>query len=80
MKLTDYPLYLDELGSSFDETHQYKLVPLIKELADDPRFSQVLIISHALVNQTAFPSSQTIILDNRNLEYNHPYNEHVEFA
>lgn len=80
MNLTDYPLYLDELGSSFDETHQFKLLPLIKELADDPRFSQILIISHALISQTAFPSSQTIILDSRNINYPHTYNEHVEFA
>lgn len=80
MKLTDYPLYLDEIGASFDETHRHNLIPLIKDLADDARFSQVLIISHALDSQTAFPSSQTIILDDRNLTYPHQYNQHVEFA
>lgn len=80
MGLTDYPLYLDEIGSSFDEAHRYNLIPLIKDLTDDARFSQVLIISHTLDGQTSFPESQTIIPDDRNLKYPHPYNEHVEFA
>lgn len=80
MNLTDYPLYLDELGSSFDAAHQHSLIPLIKDLVDDARFSQVLVISHQLDGQTAFPSSQTIILDDRNLNYPHTYNDHVEFA
>lgn len=80
MNLTDYPLFLDEIGSTFDEAHRYNLIPFLKELVDDVRFSQVLIISHQLDGQTSFPNSQTIILDDRNLNYPHAYNQHVEFA
>jgi len=80
MKLTDYPLFLDEIGSSFDEAHRHNLIPLIKDLVDDEHFSQVLIVSHTLDGQTAFPMSETIIMDDRNLNYPHAYNLHVEFA
>lgn len=79
MDLTDYPLYLDELGATFDPMHQHKLIPFIKDLIDDPRFSQVLIISHALDGQTAYPSAEVVILDDRNIKFPHAYNQHVEF-
>jgi energy-coupling factor transporter ATP-binding protein EcfA2 len=80
MKLHDFPLFLDEIGSSFDEAHRHNLIPLIKDLVDDEHFSQVLIVSHTLDGQTAFPMSETIIMDDRNLNYPHAYNLHVEFA
>lgn len=80
MQLTDYPLHLDEFGASFDEVHRYNMLPVIKDLVDDNHFSQVFIISHQLDGQTAFPNSQTIIMDTRNIKFPHPYNLHVEFA
>lgn len=80
MNLYDYPLYLDELGAAFDEAHKLNLIPLIKDLIDDNHFSQVFIISHEKDGQTSFPNSETTILDDRNISYPHPYNEHVEFS
>lgn len=80
LDLTDYPLFLDEPGRTFDGVHSKNLIPLIKDLGDSDRFCQVIIISHDQDCQTAFPNSETIILDDRNIQYPHPYNEHVEFA
>lgn len=80
LDLMDYPLYLDEPGRTFDGVHSKNLIPLIKDLGDSDRFSQVIIISHDQDCQTAFPNSETIILDDRNIQYPHPYNEHVMFA
>lgn len=80
MNLNEYPLWIDELGATFDEVHRHNLIPLMKDLIDSERFSQVLIISHSLDGQTAFPNSETIILDDRNINYPHQYNRHVEFA
>ena len=74
-----YPLFLDEPGRTFDEAHSHNLIPLIKDLVDSDRFSQILIISHDADNQRAFPDSETIIIDDRNINYPHTYNEHVEF-
>lgn len=79
LNMTGYPLFLDEPGRTFDETHAHNLIPLIKDLVDSDRFSQILIISHDPDNQRAFPNSETIIIDDRNINYPHPYNEHVEF-
>lgn len=80
LDLIDYPLFLDEPGRTFDAVHSQNLIPLIKDLVDGGRFSQIVIISHDQDCQTAFPNSETIILDDRNIQYPHPYNEHVEFA
>lgn len=81
LNLTDYPLFLDEPGQGFDEVHMQNLIPLVKDLVDSERFSQVFIISHDIDAQTAFPNSQTIIMDARNIpHYPHPYNTHVEVA
>jgi len=80
MNLTEYPLWIDELGATFDEVHRHNLIPLMKDLIDNDRYSQVLIISHSLDGQTAFPNSETIILDDRNVNYPHHYNRHVEFS
>lgn len=80
MDLSDYPLYLDELGGTFDPAHRHNLIPFLKGLIDDPRFSQVLMISHSLDGQTAFPGAEIIILDDRNINYPHKYNTHVEFS
>lgn len=80
MDLTDYPLWIDELGGTFDPAHQQNLIPFLKGLIDDPRFSQVLMISHSLDGQTSFPGAEVIILDDRNIKFPYKYNEHVEFS
>jgi len=79
--LVDYPLYLDEPSEGFDEVHVQNLIPVIKDLVDNARFSQIFIISHDIDAQTAFPNSQTIIMDERNIpNYPYAYNLHVEVA
>lgn len=80
MNLQDYPLFVDELGGTFDATHKQNLIPFLKSLIDDPRYSQVLMISHSLNGQTAFPGAEVIILDDRNIVFPHKYNQHVEFS
>ena len=80
MNLTDFPLFLDELGGTFDPAHRQNLIPFLKSLIDDSRYSQVLMISHQLDGQTAFPGSEIIILDDRNINFPYTYNQHVEFS
>lgn len=80
LDLVDLPLFLDEPGRTFDKTHKFNLIPLIRDLTDSVRFSQIVLISHSEDIQTAFPNSETLILDTRNVSYPHPYNEHVSFT
>jgi DNA repair exonuclease SbcCD ATPase subunit len=44
LKMNDFPIYLDEFGSSFDVEHRRKTIELIKRIQDD--YPQVFIISH----------------------------------
>lgn len=79
LDIHDMPLFLDEPGRTFDKTHKLNLIPFIRDLSDSTRYSQIVLISHSEDVQTAFPNSQTIIMDDRNIQYPHPYNEHVSF-
>lgn len=44
--LQNFPVYLDELGSSFDKAHRGSVINLIQNLMLSSNFSQVFIISH----------------------------------
>lgn len=79
MDLNDLPLFLDEPGRTFDKTHKLNLIPLIRDLSDSTRYSQIVLISHSEDIQTSLPNSEVIIMDDRNIQYPHPYNEHVSF-
>lgn len=80
LDLNDMPLFLDEPGRAFDKVHKLNLIPLIRDLSDSVKFSQIVLISHSEDVQTAFPNSETVILDQRNIDYPHAFNEHVTFT
>lgn len=80
LNLNGYPLYLDELGSSFDEVHRHNLVPAIKDLIDDSTYSQIFMISHYVDGQNSYPNSEIIVLDDSHVNIKRSYNEHVQFA
>lgn len=77
LHLDGYPLYLDELGRTFDEVHRHNLVPVIKELIEDDAFSQIFIISHFADGQGSYQNGQMIVLDDSHLTLKSTYNEHV---
>lgn len=77
--MTDYPLYQDEPAITFDDDHGLNFIPMIKELIETDKFSQLIIISHDINTQTAFPSADNLILGDMNLNHIRRYNEHVEF-
>lgn len=80
LHLSDFPLYLDEVGNDFDPVHKHNMIPAIKDLVDDVQFSQVIMISHFLDAQLAFPGAEVIILDDSHVQFDRPYNQHVEFG
>lgn len=77
LHLDGYPLYLDELGRTFDEVHRHNLVPVVKDLIEDDAFSQVFIISHFADGQGSYQNGQLIVLDDSHLNLKTSYNEHV---
>lgn len=80
MGLEGYPLYLDELGRTFDEVHRLNLTLALKDLLDDERYSQVFIISHSFEGQNSFPNSQIAVIDDSHVQLNRSFNEHVTIS
>jgi recombinational DNA repair ATPase RecF/uncharacterized Zn finger protein (UPF0148 family) len=77
LKMVDIPLYLDELGASFDEQHRINVMTFIKELMDTGQFSQVFLISHYASSHGTFQQVDTLVLDPNNIVVPNIYNEHV---
>ena len=77
LHLEGYPLYLDELGRTFDGVHRHNLVPVVKDLIEDDQYSQVFIISHFVEGQGSYQNGQIIVLDDSHLTLKTSYNEHV---
>lgn len=78
LELQHFPLYLDELGRTFDEVHRLNLTLAVKELMDDDTYSQVFFISHSFESQNSYPNSQLVVLDDSHVSLNRISNEHVE--
>jgi ABC-type hemin transport system ATPase subunit len=46
LEMTEMPLLLDEIGSSFDPEHRTTLIGLMKSLIESRSFSQIFLVSH----------------------------------
>ena len=79
MGLGDYPLMIDEFGSSFDAEHKARAPHAIKAISEQMNFEQIFIISHHQLEYTMFPTAQFCILDKNNISISSTmrYNEHV---
>lgn len=73
----NYPLYLDELGRTFDEQHRINVVNYIKMLVDSKRFSQVFYISHFACSYGAMSGADVLVLDGANIAVPANHNKHV---
>lgn len=80
LKLVDYPLYLDELGASFDDQHRINTMNFIKELMETGQFSQVFLISHYASSHGTFTQAETLVMDPANIVVPDKYNTHVVLA
>jgi len=79
MNLKDFPLYIDELGKGFDPVHRANLIFAIKDMIDDPMYSQVFIISHYEDGQNSYPNSEIIVTEDSHISLTREYNKHVVF-
>lgn len=78
--LEDYPLYLDELTPSLDETHRINITNYVKEFVESKRCSQMFMISHHLGGHNGFNGGEFVVINDTNL-LNKPneYNTNVTF-
>lgn len=77
LRLTDYPLYLDELGHSFDERHRTNVMNFVKDLVETRGFTQVFMISHYASSHGSFTNAEVLVMDGANVTVPMRHNEHV---
>ena len=75
----DIPLFMDELGSSFDEAHRNALNDLIETMMENQMVQQAFFISHFETIYGAFTHADVCVLDATNIVKPARYNEHVRF-
>lgn len=75
--LTDYPLYLDELGAAFDEQHRINVMNFVKQLMEVNQHSQMFLISHYAASWGVFTGAQVLVLDGSNIAIPQEYNKHA---
>ena len=67
LNLTEYPLYLDEIGSGFDDMHRKTLIMYIKSLLESKLCSQLLLINHYSQVIGSLSNHDVVVLDSRNI-------------
>lgn len=72
-----WPLFLDELGSSFDEEHRTRIWQFVKDFVDGGKAPQAFMISHYAANHSALSSAEIMVLDSNNITVPRKHNEHV---
>lgn len=80
LDLMGYPLYLDELGRTFDEQHRINTVDYVKLLIDAKRYSQVFYISHFACSYGAMSGADILVLDSSNVSVPAHHNQHAKIA
>lgn len=77
LNIKDHPLYLDELGASFDKAHRESVAYLINNLILSNNYSQVFIISHYSETYGSFKNTDISVLceNNISLPKNTPFNK-----
>lgn len=80
LDMMDYPLYLDELGRTFDEQHRINTVDYLKLLVDARRYSQIFYISHFACSYGAMSGADVLVMDKANIAVPANINEHAKIA
>ena len=73
------PLFLDELGASFDEQHRINVMSFVRQLVDSHRYSQLFFISHYASQYAAMSAAQILVLESTNIAVPQQHNEHIQF-
>lgn len=79
--LSDYPLYLDEVGRTFDEAHRENFVRYISGLLETDQVSQIFMISHFTSMHGGLSNYESTVLHSDNLTtLPKDYNSHLQLS
>lgn len=77
--ITNYPLFLDEIGgSSFDSVHRDNFFRFVRELVSSGECSQVFMVNHFTSEYGGVSNSDTVVLCPGNIVVPSEYNTNVE--
>lgn len=77
--LGDYPLYLDEFGSTMDPAHKAATISLINNIMTEGHYSQLFMVSHDSIQYGALSNTETVVLSKANMMLsNSCYNTNVK--
>ena len=74
---TEYPIYLDEIGRSFDEQHRINVMNFLKRLVDTGNYPQMFLISHYAAQYNVFTKPEVLVLDGTNILVPADHNTHA---
>lgn len=80
LDLKDYPLFLDEIGSAFDQAHQSKSADFIKWLIETNQCSQLWLATHSAIDHGGLKDTQVCVLNANNISVPQVYNQHVSIS
>jgi hypothetical protein len=80
MGLQDYPIYMDEVGASFDHKHRGNLINYIKTLIESRQCSQLFMVNHYSSDHGGLSHTNTLVLSADNIVLPSNYNEHVKIT
>lgn len=75
--LDEYPVFLDEVGRSFDEQHRINVMNFIKRLVDTGNYTQLFMISHYVGQYNVFTKAEVLVLDGTNIAVPGHHNTHA---
>ena len=74
LKLDKYPLFIDELGSGFDEGHRASAVDFVSGQVDRGAHSQLLMVSHDAATHFQLTNADITVLDPSGISLPKVYN------
>lgn len=78
--LEEYPLFMDEVGSSFDTAHQANLIEYIKLLVGVGHCEQLFMVNHYSELYGGLNNADIVVLSENNIMLPDRYNDHVEIT
>lgn len=78
-KLSDYPVYLDEVDGALDPFHKQKLLEWLQSAIEKKYVSQMWLVGHDLVLFNGFNNAEILALMDNNIVQCEKINEHVRF-
>lgn len=77
LNYTNYPLYLDEIGRTFDNYHKNEILKILHKIIEEGVVSQLFLINHNAAIYDGILNCDILVLNDENILLPKVYNENV---